>query len=78
MSRIGKQPITIPAGVTVEISPELVTIKGTKGTLHFNILEGVSVSQDAGVLTVSIADIANKQQKAFWGLTRAMIQNMVT
>ena len=77
MSRIGKQPITIPAGVTVEISPELVTIKGTKGTLHFNILEGVSVSQDAGILTVSIADATNKQQKAFWGLTRAMIQNMV-
>ncbi len=77
MSRIGKQPITLPSGVSVEISPELVTIKGSKGTLDFNILEGVKVSQDAGVVTVSISDIENKQQKAFWGLTRAMIQNMV-
>ncbi len=77
MSRIGKQPITLPSGVSVEISLELVTIKGSKGTLDFNILEGVKVSQDAGVVTVSISDIENKQQKAFWGLTRAMIQNMV-
>ena len=73
MSRIGKQPITIPAGVTVEITTDLVTIKGPKGTLHFNILEGVSVSQDAGIIQVSIANIENKQQKAFWGLTRAMV-----
>jgi len=77
MSRIGKQPITIPAGVTVEIGSDLITIKGPKGTLTFNILEGVKVSQDAGVLQVSIKDAAQKQQKAFWGLTRAMIQNMV-
>jgi large subunit ribosomal protein L6 len=77
MSRIGKQPITLPAGVSVEISTELVTIKGTKGTLTFNILDGVQVSQDAGIITVSIKDPTQKQQKAFWGLTRAMIQNMV-
>ena len=77
MSRIGKQPITIPAGVSVEITSDLVTIKGPKGTLNFNILEGVTVSQDAGILHVSIADQTIKQQKAFWGLTRAMIQNMV-
>ncbi len=77
MSRIGKQPITIPAGVTVEIGSDLITIKGPKGTLNFNILEGVKVSQDAGILTVSIENQEIKQQKAFWGLTRAMIQNMV-
>ena len=77
MSRIGKQPITIPAGVSVEITTDLVTIKGPKGTLNFNILEGVTVSQDAGIIQVSVADQTIKQQKAFWGLTRAMIQNMV-
>ena len=77
MSRIGKQPITIPAGVTVDIATTLVTIKGSKGILTFNILDGVMVSQDAGVLRVSITDSENKQQKAFWGLTRAMLQNMV-
>lgn len=77
MSRIGKQPITIPTGVTVDIGSDLITIKGPKGTLTFNILEGVKVSQDAGILQVSITDATQKQQKAFWGLTRAMIQNMV-
>ena len=45
MSRIGKQPITIPAGVTVEIT-DIVTINGTKGTLTFNILPGVRVAQE--------------------------------
>lgn len=78
MSRIGKQPITIPSGVTVDIGTDLITIKGSKGTLKFNILEGVKVSQDAGTLHIAIEDETNKQQKAFWGLTRAMIQNMVT
>ncbi len=77
MSRIGKQPITIPSGVTVEIGSDLVTITGPKGTLNFNILEGVRVSQDAGIITVTIENLENKQQKAFWGLTRAMIQNMI-
>ncbi len=66
MSRIGKQPITIPSGVTVDIGTDLITIKGSKGTLKFNILEGVKVSQDAGILHIAIEDETNKQQKAFW------------
>jgi large subunit ribosomal protein L6 len=77
MSRIGKQPIAIPTGVTVDLSTELVTIKGPKGTLTFNILEGVSVKQDAGFLHVSVANPTAKRERAFWGLTRAMLQNMV-
>ncbi len=39
MSRIGKQPVKLPSGVTAEITSTLVTLKGTKGTLSFNILE---------------------------------------
>ncbi len=77
MSRIGKQPITIPAGVTVTIA-DVVTINGSKGTLTFNILEGVQVAQEEGKLQVSVANPEDKQQRAFWGLTRAMLQNMVT
>ncbi len=77
MSRIGKQPITIPTGVTVEITSEHVLIKGTKGTLNFNILEGVKVSQEEGKIIISVQNPENKQQRAFWGLTRAMLQNMV-
>lgn len=76
MSRIGKQPITIPAGVTVEIT-DIVTIKGTKGTLTFNILPGVHVAQEDGKIVVSVENQEESQQRAFWGLTRAMLQNIV-
>ncbi|MFZ2255609.1 MAG: 50S ribosomal protein L6 [Patescibacteria group bacterium] len=75
MSRIGKQPIAIPAGVTVEIT-DIVTIKGAKGTLTFNILPGVKVAQEEGKIVVSVENQEDKQQRAFWGLTRAMLQNM--
>ena len=77
MSRIGKQLITIPAGVTVTIA-DIVTIKGPKGTLTFNILTGVKVAEVEGKIQVSIENQEDKQQRAFWGLTRAMLQNMVT
>ncbi len=76
MSRIGKQPVKLPAGVTADISATLVTIKGSKGTLSFNILPGVTVNQAESVLTVAIENPDDKQQKAYWGLTRAMLQNM--
>lgn len=77
MSRIGKQPITLPAGVTVEIT-DIVTVKGAKGTLTFNILPGVKVAMEDARIVVSIDKQDDKQQRAYWGLTRAMIQNMVT
>lgn len=76
MSRIGKQPVKVPTGVTVTISASEVKLTGPKGTLTFNILEGVVVKQEGDVLIVSILNPENKQQKAFWGLTRAMLQNM--
>jgi len=65
MSRIGKQPIAIPAGVTVTIS-DIVTIKGAKGTLTFNILPGVKVTQEESKIIVSIENQEDKQQRAFW------------
>lgn len=77
MSRIGKQPVTIPAGVTVEITSEAVIAKNAKHTLSFNILEGVRVTQSDNTLHVSIENPEEKQQRAFWGLTRSMIQNMM-
>ena len=76
MSRIGKQPVKIPTGVSVEITDSHVNFKWSKGALTFNILEGVSVVQEWDALIVSIANPENKQQKAYWGLTRAMLQNM--
>ena len=77
MSRIGKQPITIPAGVTVEITPEAVVAKNAKHTLTVPVLEGVRVEQADNILKVSIENQEVKQHKAFWGLTRSLIQNMM-
>ncbi len=77
MSRIGKQPITLPSGVSVDISTDIVTIKGSKGTLTFNILPGVQVKSADGIINVSVKNPEAKQDRAFWGLTRAMLQNMV-
>lgn len=77
MSRIGKQPIQIPAVVTVEISKDAVIAKNAKHTLKVDILEGVKVEQNEGVLQVSIEDASVKEQRAFWGLTRSLIQNMM-
>ncbi len=77
MSRIGKQPVKLPSEVTALITATDITIKGSKGTLSFNILPGVQVKQEESTLFVSIENAEDKQQKAYWGLTRAMIQNMV-
>ena len=76
MSRIGKQPVKLPSGVTAEITASHVNLKGSKGTLSFNILTGVQVKQEEGSLIVSVENPEDKQQRAYWGLTRAMLQNM--
>ncbi len=78
MSRIGKLPVTIPTGITVKLSADTITLSNTKGTLSFPIYAGVSISQVDNTLVVAIADEGDKQQKAFWGLTRAVVANMVT
>ena len=53
MSRIGRMPIAVPAGVTVNIEGETVTVKGPKGELSRSFSAGMSVSQEGNVLTVS-------------------------
>jgi len=75
MSKIGKKVILIPAGVTVSVENSLVTVKGPKGSLTYTLLPGLTLSQEGSDLTVSV-DSDNK--KNFWGLTRALVQNMVT
>ncbi len=77
MSRIGKQPIKLLSGVTYTITQEEIVIKGPKGTLSWKVLPGVHVTEDNGSLNVSIENTANSEQKAYWGLTRACLQNMV-
>ena len=76
MSRIGKLPINVPAGVTISVQDTLVTVKGPKGVLTQEINSKISVSVEGGVCTVSRHD-EEKQSRAFHGLYRSLINNMV-
>jgi len=77
MSRIGKAPINIPAGVTISVSDKnLVTVKGPKGELTQAVDSDIKVSQDNGVLTVERPS-EQKRHKALHGLYRSLINNMV-
>ena len=77
MSRIGRLPITVPAGVTVTVSEDnLVTVKGPKGTLTQKVAAALTVKQEDNVLTVERPD-DKKQNRAYHGLYRTLINNMV-
>ena len=77
MSRIGRLPITVPAGVTVTVSEDnLVTVKGPKGTLTQQVNAELTVKQEGNVLTVARPD-DKKQNRAYHGLYRTLINNMV-
>jgi large subunit ribosomal protein L6 len=76
MSRIGKQPIPLPDGVSVEIADRSITVKGPKGSLSYTHESGVSVSRENGELVVTRAS-DEKRHRSLHGLTRALIANMV-
>jgi large subunit ribosomal protein L6 len=76
MSRVGQAPITVPDGVTVTLADGGVAVKGPKGELTRSLPEGISVSQDSGVLTVAREGDA-RDVKALHGLIRSLIANMV-
>lgn len=78
MSRIGRLPIKLPAGVNVTVDGEnLVTVKGPKGTLSQKVNKDITVSQEDGTLIVTRPSDA-KPHRAMHGLYRALINNMVT
>lgn len=76
MSRIGKMPITVPAGVTVTIENNFVTVKGPKGELSRQINKNMKLTLDNGVLTVERPS-DEKEDRAMHGLTRTLINNMI-
>ena len=76
MSRIGKQPITVPGGVEVAIEPELVTVKGPKGELSERVARDIDVKQEDGQILVS-RPTDRGEHRALHGLTRSLIANMV-
>ncbi len=77
MSRIGRMPITVPAGVTVTVGENnFVTVKGPKGTLSQALRPEMIIEQDAGVITVKRPN-DEKETVAMHGMTRALLSNMV-
>ena len=77
MSRIGRNPITVPSNVTVSVDGLRVEVKGPNGTMARTLPEGITVSQDGDVLTIDRAD-DEREQRSLHGLTRTLIANMVT
>ncbi|MDQ3238779.1 MAG: 50S ribosomal protein L6 [Actinomycetota bacterium] len=77
MSRIGKAPVELPQGVTVEISGLSMNVAGSKGELTVPIGRGVSVKQDDGEVVVE-RESESPEHRAMHGLTRSLIQNAVT
>lgn len=77
MSRIGRNPIAVPAGVDVTVDGPLVTVKGPKGELTHVVAAPITVAVDAGQVTVSRPDDERKS-RSLHGLTRTLIANMIT
>ncbi|HPQ83102.1 MAG TPA: 50S ribosomal protein L6 [Actinomycetota bacterium] len=76
MSRIGKNPVPVPGGVTVELDGQTVTIKGPKGTLSHVVAEPIKVAQADGLIEVTRPD-DERTSKSLHGLSRTLIANMV-
>jgi large subunit ribosomal protein L6 len=77
MSRIGKKPVSIPAGVKVEISGQIVKVSGSKGSLEIKCRPEVKVKLDGQKVIVESLDAQSRIGKAMHGTTRALINNMV-
>jgi large subunit ribosomal protein L6 len=77
MSRIGRTPVVIPAGVDVSINGREVTVRGPRGTLSLTVAEPIEVSQDDGVIKVTRPNDEG-EIRALHGLSRSLIANMVT
>ena len=77
MSRIGKKPIEIPAGVEVKLDGTTITVKGPKGTLTRELHPNITVEIEGSTINVSRPN-DNKENRSLHGLTRTLISNMVT
>ena len=77
MSRIGKKPVPIPAGVTASIEGRVLSVKGPKGTLTMGLADEVTYTVEDGQIAVMPAN-QTKRARSFWGMQRTMVQNLVT
>ena len=77
MSRIGRAPITVPAGVEIKLDENNhIVVKGPKGTLERDLVKSISVNVEAGVIHVTRPD-DSKENRSLHGLTRTLVDNMV-
>ncbi|WP_026606352.1 50S ribosomal protein L6 [Methylocapsa acidiphila] len=76
MSRIGKKPVVIPAGVTAKVEGQSISVKGGKGALSFTAPDEVSVSFAENQIAVSPRN-ETKRARAMWGMTRSIVNNLV-
>lgn len=78
MSRIGKQPVIVPAGVEVKLTADSITVKGSKGEMTSPLFDGITASQEGTEIQLSCADLGDKKMKGNFGLVRALLANNVT
>jgi len=76
MSRIGKKPVVVPAGVTAKVDGQLVSVKGAKGQLEFLVPDDVSVVYQDSAIKVDPRN-ETKRARALWGTSRARVNNIV-
>jgi len=77
MSRIGKRPIQMPAGVTATAEGGTLSVKGPKGALSLQMLDDINYEVGDGAISVQPAN-DTKRARSFWGMQRSMVQNLVT
>ena len=77
MSRIGKKPVTVPAGVTATIENGVLSVKGPKGALSMPVVDDINYGLGEGSISVMPAN-DSKRARAFWGMQRTMVSNLVT
>jgi len=77
MSRIGKKPVPVPAGVSAAIEGRTLSVKGPKGTLTLSLADEVTYAVDDGSISVQPAN-ETKRSRSFWGMQRTLVQNLIT
>ena len=77
MSRTGKKPVLVPAGVTATIEGGQLSVKGPKGTMSIPLVDEVTYAVEDGTIAIQPAN-QTKRSRSFWGMQRSVIQNLVT
>ena len=77
MSRIGKKPVQVPQGVTVNVDGQTVSVKGPKGELQCSLVQIVSVGMEDGAIVIKPRN-KSKQARSAWGLSRTLVANLIT